>query len=86
VYVATDGGGENAWLLALDAESGREKGRYVETHPTIAAIDAFAVAKKGGALALMIDAGNRKEMRLLDAATLRPSRAGRDAARPGFSL
>ncbi len=72
VYVATDGGGENAWLLALDAESGREKGRYVETHPTIAAIDTVAVAKKGGALALMIDAGNRKEMRLLDAATLRP--------------
>jgi len=72
VYVATDGGGENAWLLALDAESGKEKGRYVETHPAIATIDSVAVAKRGGALALLIDAGNRTELRLLDAASLRP--------------
>src|SRR6266478_9832318 len=72
VYVATDGGGEQAWLLALDAESGKERARYVETSPALATIDTIAVAKTGDALALLIDAGNRTELRLLDARTLKP--------------
>jgi dipeptidyl aminopeptidase/acylaminoacyl peptidase len=72
VYVATDGGGEQAWLLALDADSGKEKARYVERDPSIATISGIDVAKKGGAIALTIDAGNRSEIRILDAATLQP--------------
>ena len=52
VYVATDGGGEQAWLLALDADSGKEKGRYVERDPPIATISGVDVAKKGGGLAV----------------------------------
>jgi dipeptidyl aminopeptidase/acylaminoacyl peptidase len=75
VYVATDGGGEQAWLLALDAESGREKARYVEKDLTAATLDKIAVAKKGGALAVLVDAGNRNELRLLEANTLRPRAA-----------
>jgi len=72
VYVATDGGGEQAWVLALDAESGKEKARYVEKNPAIATLDTIAVAKTGGALALLVDAGNHTELRLLDANTLQP--------------
>ena len=72
VYVATDGGGEQAWLLALDAETGKEKARYVETSPVLAAIDTVVVAKTGDSLALLIDAGNHHEVRLLDARTLKP--------------
>jgi len=72
VYVATDGGGEQAWLLALDADSGKEKARYVEKNPAIATLDQIAVAKTGGALAVLVDAGNRTELRLLDASTLQP--------------
>ena len=72
IYVATDGGGEQAWLLALDAESGKEKARYVERHPAVATISSVAVAKSGGALALTIDAGNHGEVRLLEARTLQP--------------
>jgi dipeptidyl aminopeptidase/acylaminoacyl peptidase len=72
IYVATDGGGEQAWLLALDAESGKEKARYVEKHPTTASILGIAVAKRGDALALSLDAGNRTEIRLLEARTLKP--------------
>jgi dipeptidyl aminopeptidase/acylaminoacyl peptidase len=72
VYLATDGGGEQAWLLALDADSGKEKARYVERDPPIATISGIDVAKKGGAIALTIDAGNRSEIRTLDAATLQP--------------
>jgi dipeptidyl aminopeptidase/acylaminoacyl peptidase len=72
VYVATDGGGEQAWVLALDAESGKEKARYVEKNPAIATLDTIAVAKTGGALALLVDAGNHTELRLLDENTLQP--------------
>ncbi len=72
VYLATDGGGEQAWLLAMDAESGKEKARYVEKNPPVATISSIAVAKSGDALALSIDAGNRSDVRLLDAHTLRP--------------
>ncbi|HME91596.1 MAG TPA: CocE/NonD family hydrolase, partial [Myxococcaceae bacterium] len=72
IYVATDGGGEQAWLLALDAQSGKEKARYVELHPAVATISSIAVTKSGGALALSIDAGNRAEIRLLEARTLKP--------------
>ena len=72
VYVATDGGGEQAWLLALDADSGKEKARYVERDPPIALISGIDVAKKGGAVALTIDAGNRSEIRILDSGTLQP--------------
>lgn len=72
VYLATDGGGEQAWLLALDAESGKEKARYVERHPAVATIGDIAVAKRGGAVALSIEAGNHAEIRLLDGARLKP--------------
>jgi dipeptidyl aminopeptidase/acylaminoacyl peptidase len=74
VYVATDGGGEQALLLALDARSGKELGRYVEQNPATATFpfNCIAVAKTGDALALTLNAGNRGELRLLDARTLRP--------------
>jgi dipeptidyl aminopeptidase/acylaminoacyl peptidase len=72
VYVATDGGGQQTWLLALDARSGKELARYVEKNPLTATIRGLAVAKTGDALALALDAGNRNEIRLLDARTLKP--------------
>jgi len=72
VYLATDGGGEQAWLLALDAGSGKENSRYVERDPPIASISSIEVAKKSGGIALTIDAGNRSDIRILDAATLQP--------------
>jgi len=72
IYVATDGGGEQALLLALDAESGSEKARYVEKEPAIASISQLAVARTADSLAFLVDAGNRTEVRLLDARTLQP--------------
>ena len=44
----------------------------MEKHPTVASIPAIAVTKSGEALALSIDAGNRAEIRLLAARTLKP--------------
>ena len=72
IYVATDGGGEQALLLALDSESGKEKARYVEKNPPVATLSELAVAKTGDSLAMLVDAGNHTEVRLLDARTLRP--------------
>ncbi|MFL5367401.1 MAG: S9 family peptidase [Myxococcales bacterium] len=72
VYVATDGGGEQGLLLALDAQSGKEIARYVERDPSIANVDSIAVAKTGGAIAVTIDAGNRHDIRILDPHTLQP--------------
>jgi dipeptidyl aminopeptidase/acylaminoacyl peptidase len=70
-YVATDGGGEQAWLLALDARTGAELGRYVEKELPVASVASLAVAKAGGAIGLSLDAGNRSVIRILDARGLR---------------
>lgn len=72
VFVATDGGGEQALLLALDP-SGRELARYAETHPATADIEVLSVSKKGDRVALGLGAGNHGEVRVLDAKTLQPA-------------
>jgi dipeptidyl aminopeptidase/acylaminoacyl peptidase len=72
VYVATDAGGEQALLLALDRETGKEKARYAETAPATAVLNGLVVAPRGGALAFTVDAGNRTEVRLLDGVKLKP--------------
>lgn len=75
VYVATDGGTEQTLLLALDARTGKELARYVETKPASSLVSTMAVAKSGDAVALGLDAGNHSEIRLLDARTLKPRAA-----------
>src|SRR5262249_38719943 len=75
VLLATDGGGEQALVLALDVASGKELARYVETKPATAAIGALTVAKKGNVFAITVDAGNHSEVRLLDATSLKPKAA-----------
>ena len=72
ILVATDGGGEQGLLLALDA-GGRELGRYTETRMATAALERVAVSKAGDRVALALDAGNHTEVRLLDAKTLKPA-------------
>ena len=72
IFLATDGGREQALLLALDG-SGRELARYTETRPETADIDDVAVAKTGDRIALAIGAGNHNDVRLLDAKTLAPA-------------
>jgi dipeptidyl aminopeptidase/acylaminoacyl peptidase len=72
VFVATDGGTEQTLLLALDASTGSELARYVETKPATATILDVAVSKRGDLVALSLAAGNHGEIRLLDARTLAP--------------
>ena len=71
VLVATDGGAEQALVLALDA-NGRELARYAEARSPKASVSALSVAKTGDRIAVGLDAGNHTEVRLLDAATLKP--------------
>ncbi|MCU0681533.1 MAG: prolyl oligopeptidase family serine peptidase [Polyangiaceae bacterium] len=76
-YVLTDGGGEAALALRIDVESGRELGRYVETSPPTALGNGLVLSRSGGQLALTLDAGNRGEVRLLDAHTMAPQAPAR---------
>jgi dipeptidyl aminopeptidase/acylaminoacyl peptidase len=71
IFVATDGGAEQALVLALDA-NGRELARYAESRAPKASVSALSVAKSGDRIAVGLDAGNHTEVRLLDAATLKP--------------
>jgi dipeptidyl aminopeptidase/acylaminoacyl peptidase len=68
--VATDGGAEQALVLAYDLGTMKQAARYVETKPATASIDGIVVAKTGNLIAFMVDAGNHSELRLVDAKTL----------------
>src|SRR5262249_30333641 len=51
IYVATDGGGEQNLLLALDAKTGKQLAKFAVT-PATAEIQHISVAKKGGLIAI----------------------------------
>ena len=74
VFVATDGGAEQALVLALDPTTGKERARYVETRPTTASLS-LLVSKKRGLVAVGVQAGEHSEIRLLDEKTLKPKKA-----------
>lgn len=74
VYVATDGGGEDNVLLALDAKTGKELARYAAT-PKTAQISDISVAKRGGLLGITIVAGDHSEVVVLDGKELAPTKA-----------
>jgi dipeptidyl aminopeptidase/acylaminoacyl peptidase len=65
VYIATDMGGEDNVLLALDVKTGKELARYA-TKPRSAEIGGISVAKKGGLLALTIVNGDHSELVFVD--------------------
>ncbi len=69
-FVATDEGAERAALLALDVATGAELARYVEARPATASIEGLCASPRGDLVALTLNAGNRSEVRLLDARRL----------------
>ena len=75
VFVATDGGAEQAIVLALDPKSGKELRRYVEAEAPRSTIEGITVAPGGNVLALTLNVGNHSELRLLDTRTLEPKTA-----------
>jgi dipeptidyl aminopeptidase/acylaminoacyl peptidase len=71
VYVATDGGEDQALVLALEPGTGKLLGKYAITPPS-AQIDGISVAKEGGLIAVSLTVGNHSEIRLLDGKRLAP--------------
>jgi dipeptidyl aminopeptidase/acylaminoacyl peptidase len=71
VYIATDGGADQALVLALDAKTGKELARHAVAPPT-AQIQSVLVAKRGGAIAVSLLVGNHAEIRILDNKKLAP--------------
>jgi dipeptidyl aminopeptidase/acylaminoacyl peptidase len=69
VFVATDQGGEQSAVLALDAASGKAKARWIPD-PATAVPDALVASPAGDVVAVHVDAGNRNLIRVLDAGTL----------------
>ena len=73
VFASTDSGSDRAVLLALDATSGKELARYTDPASATASVLDVVEPVTRDKLACVIDAGNHNEIRLLDAATLKPS-------------
>jgi dipeptidyl aminopeptidase/acylaminoacyl peptidase len=69
VFLTTDQGGETTALLAVDAATGKVRARW-SPDPASATVDALEPSPRGDLLAVRVNAGNRNELRLLDAGTL----------------
>jgi dipeptidyl aminopeptidase/acylaminoacyl peptidase len=70
VFIASDEGGEEAVLLALDV-AGKELARYVEEHPANALLRKVCPSPKGDRLAVTVVAGDHDELRLLETTNMR---------------
>ena len=71
VYVASDDGTESSFVIRIEPSSGVISGRYREESPPTARIASIDVSPVEDRLAVVVDAGDRTELRLLDGA-LRP--------------
>jgi dipeptidyl aminopeptidase/acylaminoacyl peptidase len=70
VFVATDSGAESFSLLALDLKSLVKLAEYRQQSPALAGVGAVVPSPRGDRVAILVDAGNRSFVRLLDARTL----------------
>jgi dipeptidyl aminopeptidase/acylaminoacyl peptidase len=71
IYVATDGGTEQATVLALDATTGKVAATHAIV-PATAQLSEITIAPRGGLIAVSLLAGNHSEIRLLDGGKLKP--------------
>jgi dipeptidyl aminopeptidase/acylaminoacyl peptidase len=65
--VAADDGANAQIIQAIDPATGAVKATYTQDDPPTAQIASLAVAPKGGLVAINLNAGNRSEVRILDA-------------------
>ena len=73
IIVGTDEGAESSVLIAMDAKTGKEVARYVNTQPPGAPMGAM-ISPKGDKIVVHVNAGNHSEVRILDAKTLKLAR------------
>jgi dipeptidyl aminopeptidase/acylaminoacyl peptidase len=69
IYLATDQGGEQSALLAVDEASGKISARF-SPDPKTATLDAIVPSPRGDVVVVHVDAGNRHAIRVLDARSL----------------
>jgi dipeptidyl aminopeptidase/acylaminoacyl peptidase len=72
VFVATDEGREASAVLLLKPRTGVIERRYIQDHPLGAHVSGIEVSPPGGRIAILVNAGNRSEVRFLDSETLEP--------------
>ena len=72
-FVATDDGGAESYVLSLDVASGAEVARYREAKLPGARLTELQVSPTGNYIAVLVDAGNRGDVRILDERTLSAS-------------
>ena len=69
--MTTDGGSEQASVIALDTASGQPLGRFDETTPRTATGEQLVVSPDGKQLAIVFNAGDQQFIRLLYAISLK---------------
>ncbi|HEY8208544.1 MAG TPA: S9 family peptidase [Myxococcaceae bacterium] len=72
IFVATDEGGEQDSLVALDARTLAEGARYRADDPPTGRMTDIAVSPRGDLVAVAIDAGNHSEARILHGRSFAP--------------
>ncbi len=70
-YVAADDGADGQLLYAFDVASGAIVTEYRQSDPRTASVQNVIASPRGDRLAIVIDAGDHEEARILDAKTLR---------------
>ena len=66
VFLTTDDGGDASYVIRIEPGSGVISGRYKEESPLTAQVDDVIVSPKEDRLAIVVDAGNHTETRILD--------------------
>jgi dipeptidyl aminopeptidase/acylaminoacyl peptidase len=69
--VATDAGAEANLVLKIDCRSGKELARYQDSEHPVGAVRGLLPSRRGDLVALDVDAGNRRAVRLLDVKTMK---------------
>jgi dipeptidyl aminopeptidase/acylaminoacyl peptidase len=66
VFVGTDSGGDSAFILKLDAKTGKQKALYQEIEQPRGVFDSLRVMAGGKKLLAVLDVGDHGELRVLD--------------------
>jgi len=70
VFAGTDGGGDSAFIVKLDAQTGKQKGIFKETKTPLGSFDGLRLVAGEKKLLAVLSAGDHDEVRVLDAKTM----------------
>jgi dipeptidyl aminopeptidase/acylaminoacyl peptidase len=73
-YVGADDGAAGEFLYVIDVKSAKIAGEYRQSEPETASVASVSVSPRGDRVAIVVDAGDHAEARILDAKSLRIER------------